>query len=228
VNLDQFLLRASIVLTAIVMTGIVFKGLYRRCWTFLPYLFVVWAYDAIVWVSPSFHNWNHYVTKESLAAALKLLLAIELYYRLFAGLPGARRLANWPLLGALTVTVAFLWGAEIRADPVYTFETVIPIANDGTTLVLVTILALATFFRVPADPLHRGILRGFVSYLLVYTLGIHFFTESGWGGREVFNRVTVVSYNMLLVYWSVAVWRPARVEAPSAVVRRLRPWDSSS
>jgi hypothetical protein len=229
VSLDQFLVNASILGLSIIVLGTAVRGHWVHCWTLVPYLVVIGGYDVLVRMSVRYHSWDLYLAKESLVAALRLLLAVELYVRLFAGLPGARRLANWPLLASLGITLLYLWTSTIRADPVKSFQTIIPIATDGATLVLTTILALAAWFRVPADPFHRAILRGLVAYLLVYTLGIHLFTAFGWGSRLAINRVTGLSYIILLVYWGVAAWRPVDAQpAPPGVVRRLRTWASSS
>jgi hypothetical protein len=211
------------------IAGILYKALYRTCWAFLPYLALVWFGDSVEWLAPRLRTWDFYLAKESLVAALKVVLAMELYVRLFAGLPGARRLANIPLLASLLLTLGFLWGAEFKADPVKLYQTIIPIANDGTTLVLSTILGLATWFKVPAPPLHRAILRGFVAFLLVYTLSIHLFAAVGWQGRTFVSFVSGFSYDLLLIYWLFAVWRRRPGDpAPPAVMRRLRTWASSS
>ena len=228
-NPDRLILDAGMVAFPLVMGGLLVRGLYRTCWTFLPYLVAVWVGDIVVFAFPKHHTWDFYLAKESVVSALRVLLAVELYERLFAGLPRARRIGNVPVLASLTLTLVLLWTSGFKPDPVRSFQTLMPIASDGTTLILTTVLALATWFQVPAEPLHRAILRGLVAYLLVYTLGIHLFVAFGWASRPVLNRIMDVSYNILLLFWTLTVWQSRSEDpAPPAVVRRLRTWASSS
>jgi hypothetical protein len=218
----------SVVLLPTILLGLVVRRTFRICWIFPLYLVVVFCGDLahICWGS---FTWDFFFEKEASLAVLKLLLAIELYSRLFAGLPGARKTANVFLLFPLGLTLALIGKPQLNADSVSLFQNVLPVVNDGTTLLLCTTLALATFYKVPAHPLHRAILRGLVVYLVVYTLCIHLFNAVGWGARDSINNILTSGYVILEVSWVVAVWRrPVGPPAPTAVVRRLWTWVSSS
>lgn len=230
-TLSKILLYAGLAFVPCLILGIIYKSLYRTCWTILPYLVLVWLGDAVEWLAPKYHVWDVYYAKEVSVAVVKIALGLELYLRLFAGLPGARRFANILVLASLGVTLWYLVeaGRTVGPDPVELYRRFIPICNDGTTLVLTTVLALATWYKVPAPALHRAILRGLGAFLIVNTLGIHLFAAIGWGSRPFVNVVSAVAYDTLLVYWLFAVWRPGpRDLGPPAVMRRLRTWASSS
>jgi hypothetical protein len=194
---------------------------------FGPYLAVVWFGATAPWVLPSLYTWDFYAAKEGIAAALKLLLAFELYLRTFAGLPGARRLANLPLLGLLVLTAGMLGKPYLHTEAVSLYLAIVPVATIGITLVLTLVLGLATWFRVPALSVHRAIMRGLVPYQLLNTFGMQAFSIFGFAVRNLYNDTVPVAYNVLLVYWAVIVWqRPAEEAAPPAVVQRLRAWAS--
>jgi hypothetical protein len=189
---------------------------------------VVWAADAVEAFAPHHYTWDFYFAKEGLIAAIKLLLAIEIYLRVFAGLPGARRLANLPLLGLLLLTLAMLGRPNLHTDPQSSYKTIVPVATVGITLILTLVLGLATWFRVPALSLHRAILRGLVLYQLVSSFGMNAFALFGGRARPLFNALVPFAYDILLVYWVFVVWRRRDIdEAPEPVVQRLRRWTST-
>jgi hypothetical protein len=210
-----------------VLSGLIVRRGYKQCWTFGVYLLLVWLGDLVGWLTPSFYTWDFWFAKEGLVVALKLLIAFELYLRLFAGLPGARRFANWPLFGLLLLTLAMLGKPNLHTDPVTSYNSIVPVATLGTTLILTLTLGLAAWYRVPASPIQRAILRGLVPYQLISTLGMHAFAIFGSLGRDLYNAVVPISYDIMLLYWTAIVWLArddASATAPDAVVRRLRRW----
>ena len=212
---------------ASIFAGWVVRGYYRRCWMFAPYLVVVWVGETGPWVFPSLHTWDFYFAKEGIVAALKVLLAFELYLRLFAGLPGVRRIANLPLLGLLVLTLGMLSRTYLHTEATDLFFAIVPVATVGITLIFTLILGLAAWFRVPALPIHRSILRGLVVYQLVSNFGLQVFSIFGFAVQRLYNNVVPGSYTVLLMYWAVVVWRGREEEAaPPAVVQRLRAWAS--
>ena len=213
---------------ATIFAAWVARGHYRRCWMFGPYLVAVWAGDAIPLRFPSIYTWDFWAAKEGLIAALKLLLAFELYLRLFAGLPGARRLANLPLLGLLVLTLGMLGKPKLHTDSVALYVAIVPPATVGITLVLTLVLGLATLFRVPVGSVHRAILRGLVPFQLVNQFGMQAFATFGFDAQPLYNAFVPVAYDVLLMYWAVMFWRQQEEDAaPPAVVHRLRAWASS-
>jgi hypothetical protein len=100
-------LTGLVALTA-VLAGLAVRRLYRLCWTFVAYAIVVFLGDLVPLLWPSLFTWDFFFAKEATLAALKLLLAVELYLRLFAGLPGVRRNANALFLLPLLLTLALI------------------------------------------------------------------------------------------------------------------------
>ena len=108
---------------AIVLIGILRRGLHRRCWFFLVYLLAVLIYGSaeltgtIFYDVPRFEwpqwvwSWEFWRFEQTTFAVVKLALAIELGVRVVAAFPGTWRLAR-ALLGAalLTTTAAVTLG----------------------------------------------------------------------------------------------------------------------
>lgn len=196
---------------------------FRICRTFPLYVLAVVLPDAVFLAAPATFTWNAWVAKETLQAAIKLGLVLELVTKIFAGLPRARRLADslllWLLVGA---QVLLLW-LRIGPDAAAIAQRALPVVNDATAIAFSIVFGLAAFYRVPLHPLHRAILAGLAPFLLVFTLGFHGLEALGWD-PHVGNAVAI-AYDALLLYWIVVAIREREsIPASPAIVRELRPW----
>jgi len=94
---------------------------------------------------------------------------------------------------------------------------------NGTLWLMVTILVLARWYRVPVHPFHVAVLTGFCLYLPAFSILLTLIQWYGFGIRSYVNGVDACCYLALTGWWTYNVWRPetAAVAAHVAVARRL-------
>ena len=101
-----------------------------------------------------------------------------------------------------------------------------PRLANGTALLFAAVWMLILWYNVPVHPLHRAILRGFVPYLLVFTvvLGLTDTLNANPAARRIINLANGLSYLLMLLYWTWSVWRPQEESANPELLRKLQPW----
>ena len=214
------------VIVAGTLYGLLSRRLYRACWFFVVYLGAVYVGEVLILIRPdTFYRLSFWQAKETLYAILKLAMAFELGYRNFGNLPGAKRTAG--RLAAVTV-IATLAALLLPArGPAYEIDAVEVQARltNGTILVLMSVWGAVLWYNVPLHWLHRAILSGLVSYLVVFALLLGLLAAIGWHVVDVASHTAGLAYDALLLYWLWEVWRfhPAS-EDRAGVLRRLQPW----
>ena len=100
---------------AIVIFGVLRRGLHRRCWSFLVYLLAVLIFSSVEMAAQMldgvaalewFRSWNFWHVEQTVFEVVKLALAVELGIRVVAAFPGTWRLARALLGAALLTTTA--------------------------------------------------------------------------------------------------------------------------
>lgn len=220
----------AVALTLVLLAGIGRRGLARLCYTFPIYLAVVALGDSLAMAWPEqLYTWPVWVTRETTHALLKIAIAVELSVVCFEAFPGAADRARRAILGMLTFTfAALLLPTGAKDFPALALELQPRVAN-GIAFLFLAIWSLVVWYRIPVDRFHLAILRGFIPYLLIFTvslrlpvsLGARFTTIAGYAG--------VAAYLAMLGYWAVAAWSHGRepagdVAIPESVVNRLQPW----
>ncbi|HEY7412380.1 MAG TPA: hypothetical protein VII13_16665 [Vicinamibacteria bacterium] len=195
-------------------------GLFRRrrldsCWTFTAYLCVVFAGEALVLCWPArFYNLQFWVLKEAAYDTLKLGIALELSARTFQAFPGAAAFARAAAVAVAVVTATVLVVLPASPGIVGQAAQLHPRVLSGTIWLMASVLALAVWFRVPMEPLHKAILLGFVPYLFIFSTGLSLLDLTDWGFRPWFNRLNPVAYFAVTVLWAHAAWRRREAEGP--------------
>jgi hypothetical protein len=214
------------VIVAGTLYGLLSRRLYRACWFFVAYLGAVFVGEVLILIRPdTFYRLSFWQAKETLYAILKLAMAFELGYRNFGRLPGAKRTAG--RLAAVTVIATFaalLLPARALAYEIDAIEIQARLTN-GTILVLMSVWGAVLWYKVPLHWLHRAILSGLVSYLVVFALLLGLLAAIGWHVVDVASHAAGFAYDTLLVYWLWEVWRfhPAS-EDRAGVLGHLQPW----
>ena len=214
------------VIVAGTLYGLLSRRLYRACWFFVVYLGAVYVGEVLILIRPdTFYRLSFWQAKETLYAILKLAMAFELGYRNFGKLPGAKRTAG--RLAAVTVIAtlaALLLPARASAYEIDAVEVQARLTN-GTILVLMSVWGAVLWYNVPLHWLHRAILSGLVSYLVVFALLLGLLAAIGWHVVDVASHTAGLAYDALLLYWLWEVWRfhPA-TEDRAGIVGRLQPW----
>jgi hypothetical protein len=208
---------------AIVILGVLRRGLHRRCWSFLVYLLAVLIFSSVEMAAQVlddvsalawFRSWGFWHLEQTVYEVVKLALAVELGIRVVAAFPGTWRLAR-ALLGAalLTTTAAVMLGAAPQH----------PLVATGTIWLFAAVSLVVVFFNLPLHAWHRALLAGFVPYLFVFSTLTSIFTRRGYELAETLGSVDQVAYLVLIGWWAYAAWRTeeAITDVSPAVLRRL-------
>jgi hypothetical protein len=208
---------------AIVILGVLRRGLHRRCWSFLVYLLAVLIFSSVemgammlYWVPALewFRSWRFWHIEQTAFEVVKLAVAVELGIRVVAAFPGTWRLAR-ALLGAalLTTTAAVMLGAAPQH----------PLVNTGTIWLFAVVSLVVILFNLPLHAWYRAILGGFVPYLFVFSTLTSIFTRRGYDLAETLGSVDQVAYLVLIGWWAYAALRreEAITDVSPAVLQRL-------
>lgn len=220
-----FTLWAGLVLLASLFAGLFARGGSRVAPSFALYVGVVLGTNLPIPLVPGIYTWSYYVALEVTHAALRLVLAGEIGWRMFAHLPGARATLTAGLLLVVTLTLGAVLLAPLGAQPHVVAQTALARLLHGTAWVFGALLAAKLYYRIPVHPLHQAILRGFVPFLMTFTVALGLLETFGWDVRLPASYAYTSAYLALLVYWNVAAWRPVPAPGvPEDVLRRLQPW----
>ncbi len=232
----QSLVNVAVSVAAVAtVVGLLVRRRARRAWAFVVYLALTAAWGLAVALVPGLVTWRAWLTKELLLGLLKLLVAVEIAVRVFAGAPESRRVARVAVLSILTMT-GFVLVLDlpqparpqfVEASPaeVAAFETaltLLPRLAYGSAWLLGALFMTAIF--LPLDPLHRVIVIGLGAYLCAYAVLLGLLPPEQPHARLV-SDVLSWSYFFVLCVWGYAAWRRESAhDAPLHVVQHFFPW----
>ncbi len=230
---DLVILHSGTTLSVAGLTGLAARGRAGRCVSFTAYLACL-AVASLLTSFVSDPSWRFWLTIESVQGLLTLAVVFELALRMLVRLPRAAALAGRALgvVLALTLlgTLARLWVVlpQVLLAPsgerlAYEISSLLlPLVSYGAAFLCTALLAVANWYLLPLDPLHRGILVGFSVYLVLFSALL---ISLRGGHDQALSRVNSSAFLLLLGAWNWAAWRLEPPEpAPADVVRRLWPW----
>ncbi len=211
---------------AVVVVGVLRRGLHRRCWSFLVYLLAVLTYDSAAFAGMTFYDvrglewprwlwsWEFWHFEQTTLEVVKLAVAVELGIRVVAAFPGTWGLTR-TLLGAtlLTTTAAVTLGSTPQH----------PLLATGTIWLFAAVSLVVVLFNLPLHAWYRALLAGFVAYLFVFSTWTSILARRGSELAATFERIDQFAYLVLLGWWAYAAWRAEeRVgDVSPAVLRRI-------
>jgi hypothetical protein len=208
---------------AIVVLGVIRRGLHRRCWSFLVYLLAVLIFSSVEMGAMMladvaglewFRSWRFWHIEQTVFEVVKMALAVELGVRVVAAFPGTWHLTR-ALLGAalLTTTAAVTLGGAPQH----------PLLATGAIWLFAAVSLVVVLFNLPLHAWYRAILAGFVPYLFVFSTLTSIFTRRGYALAETLGSVDQVAYLALVAWWIYAAWRAEEsvADVSPAVLRRL-------
>jgi hypothetical protein len=210
---------------ACLLVGLIRKRYYRLCYSLFAYLIAVVICDSLILVWPGrFYTWTFWNAKESLFVALKLAVAMELASVVFQAFPGARATARLAIgVGLVAIVVLVLVAAQGPAQTVA--RHLQPRLANATAVLFASLWGLAIYYNLPLHQWHAAILRGFVPYLLVFTIALRLTVSLGWQARPWASLADTCAYLAMLLYWFMELLRPEPPPpADPEVVTRLQPW----
>ena len=211
---------------AIVLIGVLRRGLHRRCWSFLVYLLAILIYSSaemagvMLYGVPGlewpqwFWSWDFWHFQQTAFELVKLAVAVELGLRVVAAFPGTWRLARG-LLGAalLTTTAAVMLGRAPQH----------PLLATGTIWLFGAVSLVVVLFNLPLHAWYRALLLSFVPYLFVFSTVTGILTRRGAALATTLGSIDQVAYLVLVGWWAYAAWRAEESvgDVSPAVLRRL-------
>jgi len=212
---------------ALALAGLFLRRRARLCRSFAIYLAIVLVSELLIGIWPErFWVWSFWLLRQTVFDAVKLLIALELAYWIFYGFPGAAQNARtiiFVLLAATFAAVLVLPNEQGRDPSGFLFGTLRPRLEIGAAWIFTALAALVQWYRIPLHPLHRGIMIGFVPYLVVFSAVTKLIAEYGW--KDWLAALDSPAYLVTCCWWVWTAWRhEAVLEADPALVARLQPW----
>lgn len=209
-----------IAVTAIALCGMLVLLLLRRdqarvCYSWSAYILIVGLADALILFWPrTFWNWSFWSGKELTLAVLKAGIGLELGTLAFARFPGAHRTARlWAAfaLSVAAITMALAPKTETAGLAGLVLEAHARLSH-GSALLLVSLGMLVLWYRVPVHRLHRAILRGLATYLLIFSgtsrAALAMLSQGLLEWWTVVAHLDGAAFALMLAYWT---WEVARV-----------------
>jgi hypothetical protein len=214
---------AVVTLLCAILAGLIARRRAGSCWSFVVYIAAVAVSDLVILLWPErFWRQDFWVQKESVLAALKLAVALELLVRIFQPFPSAYAAARRAVIVVAAGLGALVWfSLKEGTDYLAVIGRLYPHVHDGTVWLFVALGGYCLWYHLPLDSLHKAILIGLVPYLLVYSVVLRALVAVGWERGGVFNRTGPLAYLALLAYWAYVVWRPASSGHDGTRVGRL-------
>lgn len=190
------------------------RRLWRVSYAWTGYLAVVGVADALIFFWPAtFWTWGFWTTKELVLAVLKLCIGLELGALAFRRFPGADRAARASAavaLGLVSLVMVLAPRTSEKGLAGVALEAHARLSH-GSALLLVSLGILVLWYRVPIHRLHRAILRGLATYLLLFSGGLRTALTLLSAGLlawwNVVSNAAGLAYVAMLFYW---LWEAAR------------------
>jgi hypothetical protein len=139
---------------------------------------------------------------------LKLCVAAELTYRVFRSFPGALSRARLVLAPALTLIALGIISVPHGTDYVDIVTRYNPQIQTGVIWLLSATAVLTVWYNLPLNPLHRSILLGFSSYLIVFATLANVLRSFGFDRFvQTVGMIDAYAYLALVTWWAFTAWR---------------------
>jgi hypothetical protein len=215
-TLALLLAHATKVALLAVLAGIIARGKARQCWSFVAYLAAILLGNTLASLWPEqFFTPSFWIFKQRVYDVLKMAIALELSWRVFAAFPGAWRMARLVLTSVLTASTA----AVVAFRPHATYDNVYELQPSVTTAAIWLLTGTAlivVWYQIPIHDWQRAVMLGFAPYLLVFVILLRLMKRHGWAFLPQYGLLDTTAYLALLFFWVYAAWREARVDEPAA------------
>jgi hypothetical protein len=210
---------------ALGLAGLLLRGNARFCRVFTCYLGVMVVIETAVTIWPGvFWTWRFWLLKQVAYDMLKIATALELAYWIFLGFPGAGRVARgvvFLFLGATLVAVLAMPATPATTE--FTLASLRARLEVGTAWTFTALAALVRWYRIPLHPMHRAIIFGFVSYLMVFSTALKLAADTGL--MKYLAVAQPPAYLAVCCLWAWAAWqREAVSDVNVDIVAQLQPW----
>lgn len=200
-------------LFALVLGGLLTTGLWKSARAFTAYVGAVMIGDlsALLWPEV-FWTFDQHVIRQFGYSALKFAIAGELAFVIFDGFPTAQQAARRTVLAILLLTLCGTLFLHVNTHTAE--EDVLARAANGALWLFVGLGAVARWYVVPLQPLHKAILLGFGTFGMLSVLSLSFLHQN-----DTLRSYLPGAYLLTLLYWAVVAWGQ-REPVPSFVLAR--------
>jgi hypothetical protein len=197
---------------------------YRLCWSFFAYVAAVSIADRLTRGWPAtFDTYAWWTMKESIFGWMKVVVVCEIGLLTFARLRRAQRILWGVLLTFVGIgMIVQLLPSSLEVTP---WVSLTSLARGQTAILclLAVVVGFAARYQVPVHPFHRGILIGFLLYLLAYSSAIALArTVGAFPAYRLFLAMDPTAYAATVGLWLWVSLRHDPVPTPAA--RTLHPW----
>jgi hypothetical protein len=194
------------------LLGLVYRGHYRDCWSFVVYIVAVASLEQLQALWPErYFTYSYYLLFQAFFDVLKFAVALEVAFRGFRSFPGAQARVRAILVLILGVTT---WVALRGPFDVPLKALALdwqPRTQTAAIWVMTTVALLIVWYRLPVPAIQRAILLGFVPYLTVFTtlFSILRMLDVADGlPLAVVNVANGSAYLLACLWWAYSAWRP--------------------
>jgi hypothetical protein len=215
-------------ITRLLLVALLAVVLYRRkhryCYWFAAYVAAQASVSIVASLWPAIYgSWNDFADKETLYAALRILILAELAMLIFRTLPRARKRVHAVLLFTLLLLAVVLQRPYDTSSPSVFAREITSRFSYVTAWGLIGLLLLVVWYRLPLHPFHKAILHGMLWLLLIYFGAVYSARAIGAvTAGNIYNTAQMV----ILALWICAAWAsdPPWSSDEAAVIRYLQPW----
>lgn len=205
------LLIANLVRTAVflIVVGLLVRRRASLCWSFLAYLTAILVGNSLASFWPErFFTPGFHILKSSVYNVLKLCVAAELTYRVFRSFPGALARARVLLAPMLALVAVGIISVPTTTDYIDIVTRYNPQVQTGVIWLLSATAVLAVWYNIPLHFVHRAVLLGFSSYLIVFATLHNVLRSFGFERMlEPINYIDSYAYLALVGWWAYTAWR---------------------
>jgi len=219
-------------LLMVAAAGVVARGRVRLCASFFAYVLVALAGNQLtVWWPNVFYTPTAWQTKNAAYTCLTALVVIEIALLTFVRTPRARGRAVAGMLAVALTGVAVAIGAPAGASNSYlaALSKSGPRVDAAMVWLMLVVVAVAEWHRLPIHPYHRAIVLGRGGYLgfdvLVFGL-LGPATGTDHGAYQALAALSPLAYMASASLWAWAAWRP--IEQRGGIFAYFQPWAAPS
>ncbi len=236
-TLGEYLLwAAGLLLDVLVCALALRRRLYLRLPMFTSYLALLVTRTFILWwfyLDPGYNShvtfYYFWVTQGILLAARAAAIA-EIAWRALRGYRGIWAL-GWRLLGGVALLLLVHAALDARGNSAWIATFLVAAERDlelAVVGVLVLLLAICRYYSIRLEPVQRMVAfgMGFYSALQVFNNSVLQVWLPGY--FQVWNDIRMVSFQVALVMWIVALWRPLPVVMPAPTLLPQTVYDELS
>ncbi len=212
---------------------IFWRGLHRRLPLFTSYVVLVLLFGPLLWWVyrhwgfGSRQAWYFAWSAQGVVLFARGLAVAELCWKILRAYSGVWGLA-WRALVLLSVMLTVRATVYAQGDAHWVVPFVLT-AEQGLEImiaaVLLALLATCAYYRISVEPSYQWIAVGLCFYSIIQALNNSFLRN--WLTTHIFfwNGVRLLSFEVAIVVWCLALWKPLPAERPAPVLLSQQVYD---